>query len=203
MGASAAYEETYRRYLARLQAVDPTAVQATLGIEATPEAAVVSFCGEPYRVGPSGVSGPDGKRPHLSVCVVLCNYLLRCPGSAPASAGWVAFREFRDAAPLIASFANTVEGALARAFAGRLDALRRAAEALGARPPVERFPYDFAACIPALPRVPMLLLFNDTDQEFPAACNVLFERGAADYLDTECLAMLGMQLARRLEQERR
>jgi hypothetical protein len=49
-----------------------------------------------------------------------------------------------------------------------------------------------------LPRVPLLLLFNDADDEFPAACSVLFERRAAGYLDMECLAMLGMQLARRL-----
>ena len=43
--------------------------------------------------------------------------------------------------------------------------------------------------------MPLLLLFNDADEDFPPACSVLFERRAEHYLDKECLAMLGMMLA--------
>jgi hypothetical protein len=46
----------------------------------------------------------------------------------------------------------------------------------------------------ALPKIPVLMLFNDTDDEFPAQCAVLFERRAEKYLDMECLAMVGMLL---------
>ena len=46
-----------------------------------------------------------------------------------------------------------------------------------------------------LPKVPVLLLFNDADDEFPADCKVLFERRAEHYLDMECLAILGNILA--------
>jgi hypothetical protein len=199
MAESAAYEDTYRRYLARLEDIDFTCLQERLGCEAAGRSVRVPLFGETFQVGLDGVSGPDGRRPHLSVCVVLCTYLLRCPVSPPASGGWASFRDFRDAAPLIASFAGTVEGAIARAFTGRIDQLRQAAEATRGRLPAEVFPHDLAAVLPALPRVPMLLLFNDADDEFPAACSVLFETCADAYLDMECLAMLGMQLARRLE----
>ena len=44
----------------------------------------------------------------------------------------------------------------------------------------------------ALPKIPMLLLFNDKDDEFPAQCSVLFENRAQKFLDMECLAMVGM-----------
>jgi hypothetical protein len=47
----------------------------------------------------------------------------------------------------------------------------------------------------ALPRVPVLLLFNDADDEFPAHCSLLFEGRAEKYLDAECLAILGMLLS--------
>jgi hypothetical protein len=43
----------------------------------------------------------------------------------------------------------------------------------------------------ALPRVPVMLLFNDADDEFPAKSSVIFERRAEHYLDSECLAMVG------------
>jgi hypothetical protein len=46
-----------------------------------------------------------------------------------------------------------------------------------------------------LPKIPVLLLFDDADEEFPAQCKVLFERRAEHYLDPECLAILGMLLS--------
>jgi hypothetical protein len=45
-----------------------------------------------------------------------------------------------------------------------------------------------------LPKVPVLLLFDDVDEEFPAQCKVLFERRAEHYLDPECLAIIGRLL---------
>ena len=39
--------------------------------------------------------------------------------------------------------------------------------------------------VSALPRVPLLLLFNDADAEFPAGSAVLFRKGADTYLDAE------------------
>jgi hypothetical protein len=50
----------------------------------------------------------------------------------------------------------------------------------------------------ALPRVRIYLIFNDADEDFPADCSLLFEKQAAQYLDMECLAMIGMVLAERL-----
>ena len=47
----------------------------------------------------------------------------------------------------------------------------------------------------ALPKVPILMLFNDGDDEFSARCLVLFERRAEKYLDMECLATVGWLLA--------
>jgi len=198
MSESVAYEETYRGYLARIGTVDLSAACNRLGAEAEADGLAVPLFGEPHRVGPAGVFGPDGRKPHLSVCVILCRYVLLCPSSAPAGGDWSSFKDFRDAAPLVGSFAGTVERAIARAFTGRADALLRAAAGLGGQAPPGSFSHDVTVAIPALPKVPLLLLFNDADDEFPAACSVLFERRAAGYLDMECLAMLGMQLARRL-----
>ncbi len=50
----------------------------------------------------------------------------------------------------------------------------------------------------ALPKLPMVLLFNDRDEEFPAQAKILFEQRAEVYLDAECLAILGNLLFQRL-----
>jgi hypothetical protein len=192
------FEQTCKQYLAQIAHIDFRRLETRLGVAAREGGVLIPFLGTDYVVSCEAVSGPGGKTPSTAVCVILCKYLLMCPTSTPRGADWVSFRDFRDAAPLIASFANTVEGAIAHGFSGRTADLRHAAEILAGRPPADEYPYDVSLVIPALPRVPLLLLFNDADEGFPATFSVLFERRAEGYLDMECLAMVGMLFADRL-----
>jgi len=109
------------------------------------------------------------------------------------------YRDLKDSGPLIGYFATAVEGALGTYFAGRLDALKRASEAVGGYAPKIDAQYDLAVQFDALPKISVLLLFNDGDTEFPPACSILFESRVETYLDAECIAMLGSQLLRRLK----
>ena len=59
--------------------------------------------------------------------------------------------------------------------------------------------YDISVKFQALPRIPLLLLFNDRDDEFPSNCSVLFKGNAGYFLDPECLAIPGGLLFRRLK----
>ena len=55
----------------------------------------------------------------------------------------------------------------------------------------------------ALPKVPVIVLFNDADDEFPTQCSLLFERRAESYLDAECLAMIARLLLANLKRAAR
>ena len=194
------FAENYRRYLAQLAQVDFPARAAMLDIEAETGQARVSFFGSPYRVAAEGITDTSGAQAPYDVCVVLARYILMCPKRLPANDAWSAYRDFKDAGPLTVFFADNVETAIAASFSGRLSALDRACRALGGGPPAaEGLSYDLAMQIYALPRIPMLVLFNDTDEEFPAQCSVLFEARAERYLDAESLVILGSQLSRRLK----
>ena len=195
MEKSPVFDQTIRSYLEQLRGCDFRLLQDKLGLRAERDAAEITLLGVPYRVSAQGIAGPDGRAPHTAVGVILGKYILMCPGFPPIESDWTSFRDFRDAAPLIGAFANTVEAPIAREFSGQVESLRRAASRLGAQPPAERYPYDLSLVVPALPKVPLLLLFNDADAEFPAKASVLFERRAERYLDMECLAMTGMLLA--------
>ena len=74
--------------------------------------------------------------------------------------------------------------------------------ALGGTAPDIDVSYQLAMRFDALPRVPVVLLFNDEDEEFPAEATILFERRAERFLDMECLAILGWMLADRLAEAR-
>jgi hypothetical protein len=147
-----------------------------------------------------GIVGPSGEKPGHSVSVVLCKYLLLCPDHHPVENEWVSYRDFKDAAPFAGSFANNVEKALARSFPGRLAKLEDSCLKLGGYRPGIDLSYHLIMQFDALPVVPILLLFNDEDSEFPAQCSVLFEKRANTYLDVESLAILGWLLAAYLQE---
>jgi hypothetical protein len=95
-------------------------------------------------------------------------------------------------------FKSEVEGAIASNFSEKINGIRNASKILGGYPPVLDVKYDFAIQFKALPMIPIIMLFNDKDDDFSAKCSVLFERRVEKYLDAECIAMIGWQLSFRL-----
>jgi hypothetical protein len=194
MEKSPIFDKTYKDYLALVAKLDFKELQDRLGIQVTEGKAVIPFFGAPYAVSEDGIVDPSGKKPHLSVSVILCKYLLMCPGYDPIEDNWVSFKDFIDAAPLTDAFLNYTERPIAKLFSGRLTDLERACKTIGGFLPSDEFSYDLSIQFNALPKVPVLLLFNDADDEFPALCLVLFEKRTEKYLDMECVAMVGMLL---------
>jgi hypothetical protein len=192
---SPVFEGIYAGYLERVGRLELGARAAILGIQPVGDEALVPFFGQPYRVSGAGVFDPRGARPSHSVCVIVCQYVLLCPAVAPPAGQWSAYRDFAQAAPFAGGFTNNVENAIARSFTGRVEDLAAAAHRFGGRPPEESFAYDLCRVFPALPRVPLLMLFNDREAGFPAQCTVLFEARAERFLDMECLAMTAWYLA--------
>ena len=186
------FEQTYKDYLSRIAELDLSLLADKLGLQLDGHHVILPFFDKPYRVSAKGIADPSNRQPHLSVSVILCKYLLMCPMIEPLAGNWMSYKDFKDAAPLIRAFYNTVTHPIAETFSGRLTDLEKAGRSIGGYAPVDEFSYDFSMRFDALPKVSMLLLYNDKDDEFPAQCSVLFEKRAEKFLDMECLAMVGM-----------
>ena len=188
------FEKTYKYYIAQVAGIDFKSIEQKLGVHAEGNDVTIPLFGKSHKVSESGITDPSRNQPSLDICVILCKYLLLCPGVYPKEKEWVSFRDFKDSGPLTTYFANDVERAIAAYFEGRLDDMKEASKTLAGYPPDIEVAYDLAMQFDALPRVPVMLLFNDADDEFPAKSSVLFERRAEKYLDAECLAMVGRLL---------
>ncbi len=196
MSAKAAvFETTYRHYLDRIAGIDYLERADRLGAEVVDGALEIKLFGRAYRISREGVSGPDDKPVSFGVRVVLCCYILQCPESVPPSGDWMTYREFRDAGPLVGYFQANTHKIIETAFAGNSDGLIRACQRLGGKPFDDGGAYDASLTFPFLPRIPVLLRFNDRDEEFPAQCAVMFPRSAEAFLDMECMAIGGTLLA--------
>jgi hypothetical protein len=188
------FKETYQNYLDQIGKIDLDSRAEKLGGRIIKDEMVLSFFGQPYRISSRGIKDPSGKQPPMGISVVLCKYLLLCPAILSLDKEWVSYRDFKDSAPLVHSFVNHTERPIARNFSNRLEDLAAACEKLGGKDPDLALNYQLIMKLYPLPKVPALLLFDDIDEEFPAQCKVLFERRAEQYLDPECLAIMGTLL---------
>jgi len=192
------FEKTYQDYLVRVNRLDLELAAKKTGCQWTGKSLNVPLFGIPYSISKTGIFGPSEKEPTHAVKVVLCQYLLQHPEGVPTDKTWVSYKDFKDAAPLT-SFHASSEMTIADNFEGRLRSLEKACSIIGGHDYSEDLNYDLHMKFDALPRVPILLLFNDADDEFPAQCLLLFERRAEEYLDMECVAILGGLLADKLK----
>ena len=198
MPQSPVFEETYQKYLAELRIVDIFARADLLGIERTGGALAIPLYGREYHVSSAGVTDPEGRNVPPAVRVVLCKYLLTCPAELPTlSDRLVTYREFRDAGPLVSYFTTNTNKIIETTFAGNIPLLRERAAILGGEVLASET-YDLSVQFHALPRIPVLLNFNDRDDLFGATVSILYRSSAECFLDMECLAITGTLLAGRL-----
>ncbi|KIX11658.1 DUF3786 domain-containing protein [Dethiosulfatarculus sandiegensis] len=194
------FKDIRKDYQKQLAEVDYRPLARVLGIEPDAKGAWVRFFGQKYHVSDQGVFDQDGNEPWHGVSVILFKYILLAKGSngerpsLPTEFDWVSYREFPDAAPYNQGFKDTVENNLVKYFSGDPKGLEAFCQMWEGRDPEMGLSYQLVRKFDALPKLPLLLLFNDADDEFPAQASLLFPDYAADYLDMECLAILGQSM---------
>ena len=198
---AAVFGETYKNYLQQLADIDYLARADVLGGRTSGNELIIAFYGQEYRISDNGITDPSGEKANFAICVVLCKYILICPREVMQDGSWVTYREFRDAGPLIGYFNANTNKTIESSFSNRMDLLENASRKLGAKPIEDGAAYDLSLMFKALPRIPVLLRFNDGDTEFPAHCSILFRQSAEHYLDMESLAIAGTFLAGNLIRE--
>lgn len=197
------FEKHYRDYCRQVAALDFEVIRYKLSIKTQGQKAIIPFLGEEYTVSSHGVRDLFGNRPPYTICVVLFKYLLLCPLLPTVNKEWATLRDME-----LSKFTNTnvfdsdVVKPIINKFTNNLDGLVDAAEILNGRPK-NGLSYDLAMEFTVLPKIDVLLLFNDKEKNFPASCSMLFQQQAAQYLDPESLIMAGIAFAKKLIHETR
>ena len=198
MQRSPVFDETYQHYLVEISSLDYLSRGDILGVEIEDNCLIIPLYDEIYRLSKKGVDEIHAGPVTPAVKVILCKYVLMCPTEIPATADrLMSYREFRDAGPLVSYFTSNTNKIIESHFSRKLVQLKERAISLGATIETNES-YDLSLCFHALPRIPVILNFNDSDEMFPASCSILYRQTAEHYLDMECLAMTGTLLAGKL-----
>ncbi len=142
---------------------------------------------------------PDSKLPP-HVHALLVYYLALSDGSRPLG-DWCSFADLPDGRFYVRAFQGYSGDALARRLAERTADLPGAIAALGGRTMTADELATGADCawvVPALPRVPVAVLWWNADDEFSARAELLFDKTASNHLPTDGCAVLGSWLTTRL-----
>ena len=201
------FDEHYKDYCSRLASVNIEDVSERLGLVRNSKGQLLlPFFTERFLVSSEqGIKLLNGEQPGYQQLVIMARYLLNCPAQHHENNNWVAFKDFKKVSHFtnVNFFRSDTETAIAKDFSGHITELEKAGLALGGTPASEEYPYDLAMQFVALPRISLLLLFNDAEEDFPATCTVLFPQHAEWYLDPESLAVTSAYMARRLRNSSR
>ncbi len=189
------FDKIFKDYLAKVAALDLTGKSDIIGIQVDGKKIGIPFFHQYYTITPEKITDTQGNTPQHAVSVILCKYLILCPETPGNDRELLTYKDFPDAAPYVLGFGNTAEKPISRVFSGKMDALEKRSRELGGKACDMGISCDLSFVFLALPKVPIYMFYNDQDEEFPANCSLLFEKSARDYLDMECLAMIGMVLA--------
>ncbi len=189
------FAETYRNYLDQLSGIDLKERVKRLGGQISSNGVDLTLFGRKYYIDKTTIESYNGESsPSFAVKVVLCKYLLMCPPeSMVANDELVSFRDFKDSGPLHTYFTNNTNKIIEQSFAGDIEKLRRRCDHIGGKE-LEFSGYDLSFTFVALPKIPIILNFNDRDDMFSAKATVLFRSDAEKYLDMECLAITATYL---------
>jgi hypothetical protein len=130
----------------------------------------------------------------VAVQALILYYFYNADGSALTDR-WIAFSELQDGRFYTQAFQGYSGDKLGKLFADDLDTFRKAALAIGG------IPHSMANAsfvFQLLPRVPLLALAWQGDDEFPSSYQILFNESVNHYLPTDACAIAGSMLTRKL-----
>lgn len=177
----------------RLRKCDPKDVERRALVAFREGMYLVPFLGELYGVDPNGAFIPlRGKGPSPELQVSVIEYLLGAKELEP-SGRWMLMKDLKGGRGFAQSHPLPHEGILGLYGRDREGFLQRGLQ-LGGEP--MRFG-DASVILKPLPRIPMLFVLWEGDEEFPPRLNVLFDQTASEHLRLDALYGLAVEVIRR------
>lgn len=195
MDHSKIFDKKFADYLKQIGEISFSGKTKILGIQKRNQSYVFEFFNRQIVFDQNDFMDTSGDEISFAVKVVLCKYILMCPSTpVERSNKLVTFREFSNAGPLFSNFTENTGKILETTFSGHPGELKTRCLNLGGTL-IENGSYDLSFRFRALPRVPIILNFNDTEDNLPSTAGFLYHDTANRYLDLECLSITATYLA--------
>ncbi len=185
------YELVYRKLVKELSIKPLEKLVKQLGLSIEDDYIGIPFFSWRLKWTKEGLLPPWEGELDFKIRIVVAYYLKHC-GKGEIEGKWVPYSTFEGGEVFASYFQQHVEGDIARFFEGKGEELLLKADKLGGENVRDiDVPGEIIIKFFPLPRVPLVLSFYDSDEEFPASVRIFFDKSARKFLDLECLAVLG------------
>jgi hypothetical protein len=175
-------------YLSQICELNIENIPDILGIQKCEQGYRFDFFNRPILFDHNDFIDLSGKGLSPAVKTVLCKYITNCPQTPLETSGrLVTFREFPGAGPLFSRFVDNTNKTIENTFSKRLEEFKEKCKEMCGMP-LSNASYDLNMRFKALPKIPVILQFNDVDEIFPAKAVFFFHDDAVQYLDLKSLA---------------
>lgn len=165
-----------------------------------PELRLPYFLDDIY-IGSGGIRKENGEPVTHWEQVFIYNHMAQ-GGRANPTGNWKALQEMPNTVSKIKSMRDHVEVPLANRFSGQVAALGAAAMKLGGEDKTAENPTaDAVWLFRPLPRIPVMLLFWDREEDFDAKVKLLFDETITEHLDIESILFLSERLTQLLSED--
>jgi hypothetical protein len=189
-------EDLILKLRGEVSAIDLAGVATGLGAEMHGDSLVLHCMGREFVLSPAGEISTQGRMTPW-IKILLLHYV-RTAGGGPLSGRWTSFAELKGGMVKSSSFLRDCEEPLRELFDRDAAKAAEALPRLGAVP-CRNFPTENAWMLFLLPKVPVVVLYWQAEEEFPSKLKILFDSTADRFLDAESLIFLVEGLVRNLE----
>ncbi|MFH2058757.1 MAG: DUF3786 domain-containing protein [Pseudomonadota bacterium] len=183
-------QESVEKDLALVEEIDLSKRYKILGIQKQGDLYTFDFFNRQIVFMENDFKDLDGKIVTLALKTVLLKYMVMCPDKLVKSDNrLVTFRELSNGSPLFSSFTANTAKTIENTFSNQIDLLKLQCQKLGVDP-IASNGFDLSVRFRALPRVPIILNFNDQDDGMPAQASFLYHGNANTFLDLTALGII-------------
>ena len=177
------YEQVIENWRRKFLEMDQVALIRKFDLEADDEALYITYFSRKLRIDrKNGVITDQGVRPGFDTVMNIYNTFYYAAEHPVASGNLVAFRQVKRVYPFEAAYRRTIIFRLQKTFSGKTAELKKACEILGGTPLPQG---DVGYVLPVFPFLNIAVLFWDTDEEFDAQANMLFDSEITEFMHEE------------------
>lgn len=187
---SSGYEQIYESLIPKLSQCDFIEAAERLDLSLQPNGTLsVNFLGREYEISSRGVNPTDGKPVNVNNRNVLAYYTLS-KGMGEPVFSYVPISYLAGTGIIFSSNIKWMTDPLGKIFSGNYVAFSETMCRLGGSFNGKLKSGGYSWLLNILPKIPLQIVYNEGDDEFPCDVQILFDKNASRFMEFECLAFL-------------
>ncbi len=186
LSASQWQDGLIERLMNEISNLDFNRIYKGIGCELVDSKLILRCMGRIYEIDKDGSIFPE---PEIKWIKILLLHYVRTSGTGDFTGEWISFSDIKGGSVKYSTFERDCVEPLRKLFDGGTLKVVNNLKRLGSAE-VSGIPSRYAIRLDLLPKIRVLILYDERDEEFPSSLRILFDRITDRFLDVESIIFL-------------